>query len=121
MRLLFISTTANTSAIDIARIQATTQLSIGYTIVSCVIPYLRPLVQRYETDGTEYGQDDATFKLSDRSKESNSSGPGAGDVVEGKGKGKAVGPELNDMGQLLGPGLATLKSKEVVKREVLWP
>jgi hypothetical protein len=36
-----------------SRIQSATQISISYTITSCVIPYLRPLMQAFENeDGT---------------------------------------------------------------------
>jgi len=39
-RLVFLNTRNPTEAIHIARIQAISQLAIGYAIVSCVIPYL---------------------------------------------------------------------------------
>lgn len=102
-RLIFLHTTAPTSAIYIARIQAATQLATGYTIVSCVIPYLRPLMQSYEEAGTTRGSVDANFKMSQRSRGSKGSGScdeiGKGDV-SGE-MGKMAGIQLNDVSRLL--------------------
>ena len=114
-RLVFLHAAASTSAIQVARVQAATQIGVAYTIVSCVIPYLRPLMQSYENDGTDYGSDDATFKLSERSR--GSKGSGSGEVGESKGKGRAMGMELNDVSKLLEPerpGFARLKPREKV-------
>ena len=114
-RLVFLQVSAQTSAIRIARIQAATQLGIAYTIVSCIFPYLRPLMQSYESDGTGHTSDEATFKLSDRSR--GSKGSGLGDVAEEKGTGKAMGMELSDVGKLLSPkrpGFVRLKSDDSV-------
>lgn len=116
---MFIYTPASTSAIYIARIQATTQLAVGYTIVACVIPYLRPLMQSYEDDGVKSGSGSggATFVLSDRSRGSKGSGSGFGEV-EGKEKSKAFGLELNDVSRLLSPerpGFARLKSGDSIR------
>lgn len=125
-RLVFLNTTGPSEAIHTARIQATTQLAIGYTVVSCVIPYLRPLMQSYESDDGIHGRKDSSFKFSDRSRESKSSR----DLISAKelkvlDKGKAkdmglgVGEELNDVSRLLGPerpGFVRLKSAEGVER-----
>ena len=115
IRLTFVYVSAPTSAIHIARIQAATQLGIGYTIVSCVVPYLRPLMQSYESDRMGLGSEEATFKLSDRSR--GSKGSGSDEIGESKGKGRAMGMELNDVSRLLSPerpGFAMLKSKKNV-------
>ncbi|KAF1934393.1 uncharacterized protein M421DRAFT_521 [Didymella exigua CBS 183.55] len=100
--LLFLTLPAPTTAIHSSRIHAPTQLAISYTIVSCVIPYLRPLMQSYESDGTGHGGAAATFNLSDRSRDSK----GSRDLMGGrdlqtldKGKArevKSAGAEVND-------------------------
>jgi hypothetical protein len=119
-RLVFLNTTGPSEAVHIARIQATAQLAIGYTIVSCVIPYLRPLMQSYESDDLGHGRADSSFKLSDRSLESEGSREMK---MLDKGKAKVlnagIGAELNDVSLLLGPGrpgLVRLKSAEAVER-----
>jgi hypothetical protein len=72
-------------------------------------------MQSYESDGMGYGSDDATFRLSDRSR--GSKGPGSGEVEEGRGKGRVMRMELHDVSRLLGPerpALARLKPREKV-------
>lgn len=74
-------------------------------------------MQSYESDEVGHGRADASFKLSDRSRESK--GSGSGEAGLGKGKAKAVGLELNDVSRLLGPerpGFVRLKSAEAVER-----
>ncbi|KAF3035425.1 hypothetical protein E8E12_003345 [Didymella heteroderae] len=125
-RLVFLNTTGPTEAIHVARIQATAQLAVGYTIVSCVIPYLRPLMQSYESDDVVHGRAGSSFKLSDRSRESKCSRDLMGaKELQALNKGKAkdmsngVGVESNDVSQLLGParpGFVRLKSAEGVER-----
>jgi hypothetical protein len=125
-RLVFLSTTGPSEAIQIARIQATNQLAIGYTLVSCVIPYLRPLMQSYESDDGAHGRNEYSFKLSDRSRESKGSRDvmGAREIqVLDKGKAKdldlGIDEELNDVSRLLEPerpGFVRLKSAEGVER-----
>lgn len=83
-------------------------------------------MQSYEDDGTGRGREDMTFQFSDGSrwskgsKGSKGSGSEFGSVeVEGKGKGKAMDLELNDVGQLLGPerpGVVKLEDVEAVGR-----
>lgn len=107
-RLVFISTTAPTDAIRVARLQATAQLAIGYTVVSCVVPYLRPLMQSYESEEVGHGRADASFQLSARL--------GSKGVGAEKGKARSIGLELNDVSRLLGPerpGFVRLKSANV--------
>lgn len=118
-RLVFITTGAETDAIYIARLHAATQLAIGYTVVSCVIPYLRPLMQSYEADETGYGREEASFRFSERSTRGSDGSVGGGEA-KGKGKEKEVGGlELGDVGSLLAPVrpvLARLRSGEKVER-----
>ncbi|KAL5375138.1 hypothetical protein DPSP01_011451 [Paraphaeosphaeria sporulosa] len=53
LRLVFlnITLTPEKSAYWKSRVACTTQMAIGWSIFSCVIPYLRPLVTAYERDG----------------------------------------------------------------------
>ncbi|KAL5434617.1 hypothetical protein PMIN05_007697 [Paraphaeosphaeria minitans] len=53
LRLLFLnmSLTPENSAYWKSRVACTTQIAIGWSIFSCVIPYLRPLITAYERDG----------------------------------------------------------------------
>ncbi|KAL6712603.1 hypothetical protein ACN47E_000480 [Coniothyrium glycines] len=57
LRLVFLHKplTEVNSAYWMARVHVTTQLAIAYTITACVIPYLRPLMQAYESDGSRRG------------------------------------------------------------------
>lgn len=110
VRLVFICLNdAATPAAQIARVQGATQLAVGYTVVSCVIPYLRPLMQSFEDDGRGVGNK-ASFDLSERSKES-----GSAELGEGKGKGEARGLEFSDIGSLLAPE-RPVTSREMVQR-----
>jgi hypothetical protein len=70
IRLVFLRQplTPDSSSYWTARVQSVTQFAIGYTVTACVIPYLRPLMQAYEPDGS--GRSSCTapnFKLSERS------------------------------------------------------
>jgi hypothetical protein len=125
-RLVFLNTTSRSEAIHIARIQATSQLAIGYTIISCVIPYLRPLMQSYESEDSPHGRKEYSFKLSDRSRESKGSRDLIGarelqvlDRGKAKDLGLGVGEDVSDVGRLLEPerpGFVRLKSAEGVER-----
>lgn len=70
LRLFFLSQplSSTSSSYWAAHEQSVTQLSIAYTITTCVVPYLRPLMQAYEGQGgTPRGSKDPSFILSDRS------------------------------------------------------
>jgi hypothetical protein len=56
LRLVFLNMTLapEKSAYWKSRIACTTQIAIGWTIFSCIIPYLRPLVTAYERDGLSF-------------------------------------------------------------------
>ncbi|KAL1600820.1 hypothetical protein SLS60_007208 [Paraconiothyrium brasiliense] len=53
LRLVFLNMTLTpeNSAYWKSRVACTTQMAIGWTIFSCVIPYLRPIITAYERDG----------------------------------------------------------------------
>ncbi|KAI8937658.1 hypothetical protein NX059_005362 [Plenodomus lindquistii] len=78
LRLIYLDAplTPTTSSYYSARLYAVTQLAIAYTITSCVIPYLRPLIQAHENaDGTlRRPSGKASYKLSQSSAVSGHSG-----------------------------------------------
>ncbi|OAL57147.1 hypothetical protein IQ07DRAFT_29344 [Pyrenochaeta sp. DS3sAY3a] len=114
-RLVFLAqplTPAN-SAHWTSRVQATTQLAIGYTLTACVIPYLRPLMQAYEfpdgsTRGSSSGKSGSRFSKGSKgsawsaSKNASMNASTAG-IYEGRATTQrmSMGPDLRDIGGLL--------------------
>ncbi|KAF2856492.1 hypothetical protein T440DRAFT_512523 [Plenodomus tracheiphilus IPT5] len=121
IRLVFLHTTPTpkSSSFYTARLQTTTQLAIAYTITSCVVPYLRPLMQAHEnSDGSlRRSSVNPSFKLSQGSskesgnsrgkkyfKMSRASSAALGETgSRGVGERMAVSATYEDVGRLLGP------------------
>lgn len=136
LRLVFLNQvlTSQSASYWTARVQSVTQMSIAYSITACVIPYMRPLMQAFETrDGSlRRSSTEPSFRLSERSsKESIIKGRtarlfGFSRIVAGPTRLRSTAihehtfsaENLQDVSRLLAPQEAVLRSERPEKPSV---